>query len=154
MIDENGLSFSDKKREEVLEFPLPTTHKGMKQFLGLANYFRDHVENHSTLVRPLQDMVSGYQKNKPLKWNTELIKLFEKVKSMVSNCPTLFFLDDDLPIFLHTDASDYGVGAYAFQQKVGGPEKPIAFISKSLTLERLRWSVPEKEAYAIFYAFQ
>ncbi len=84
MIDENGLSFSTEKREEVLNFPLPTTHKGMKQFLGLINYFRDHVENHSILVKPLQDMVTNYQKNKPLQWNPELEKLFHKVKTIVS----------------------------------------------------------------------
>eukprot|EP01034_Spumella_vulgaris_P042132 gene42132-52234_t len=63
-------------------------------------------------------------------------------------------MDPDLPIYIHTDASDYGINIYAFQQAVGGPEKPIAFISKSLAQERLRWSVPEKEAYAIFYGLQ
>ena len=56
------------------------------------------------------------------------------------------------PIFLHTDASDYGIGAYLFQLK-NGIEYPIAFISKALKKEQLRWSTPEKEAYAIYYAF-
>ena len=31
---------------------------------------------------------------------------------------------------------------------------PIAFISKAFTKEQLRWSTPEKEAYAIFYAIK
>ena len=63
-------------------------------------------------------------------------------------------MDEDLPIFLHTDASDYGKGGYLFQLDKDGKEKPIAFMSKSLTRERLRWSVPEKEAYAIYYSFK
>jgi hypothetical protein len=154
MIDEHGLSFSEEKLREVLDFPLPTTHKVMKSFLGLANYFRDHVKDHSTLVKPLQDMVGNYKKNQQLKWTPELTARFDEVKKVVGGCPKLFFMDENLPIFLHTDASDYGMGAYCFQQEQGGPERPIAFISQSFTRERLRWSVPEKEAYIIYYAFQ
>jgi hypothetical protein len=155
VINENGLTFSTEKREEVLNFPLPTTHKGMKQFLGLANYFRDNVQNHSMLVKPLQDMVEGYSKNRPLKWTPELIDVFNEVRIKVGECPALSFMREDLPVFLHTDASDYGIGAYLFQKSpTEDVELPVAFISKSLTKERLRWSVPEKEAYAIFYAFQ
>jgi hypothetical protein len=154
IINENGLTFSPAKREQVLDFPLPKTQKQLKQFLGLANWFRDHVKNHSALVHPLQEMVSDYKKNKPLQWTPELEQLFEEVKQTVGNCPMLFFMDDKLPVFLHTDASDYDIGAYLFQKGEDGVEKPIAFISKSLARERLRWSVPEKEAYAIFYAFQ
>ncbi len=99
-------------------------------------------------------MVDGYSKHKSLKSTPELISSYEEVRQKVGNCPSLAFLDDNLPIFLHTDASDYGTGAYLFQPTPDGIEKPIAIISKSLTKERLRWSVPEKEAYAIFYAFQ
>ena len=54
--------------------------------------------------------------------------------------------------FLRTDASDYGVDAYHFQIRKG-KEIPIIFLSKALTEEQFRWSTPEKEAYAIVYAF-
>ena len=67
-INSEGMSFSEEKRGQVLEFPLPTTHRGMKQFLGLANYFRDHVENHSVITQPLQAMLANYSKNKVLQW--------------------------------------------------------------------------------------
>jgi hypothetical protein len=154
MIDETGLSFSENKLREVLDFPLPTTHKGMKSFLGLANYFRDHVKDHSIIVKPLQDMVENYKKNQPLKWTPELSQTFENVKKIIGNCPPLFFMEEGLPIYLHTDASDYGMGAYLFQKAMYGPEQPIEFISKSFTRERLRWSVPEKEAFIIYYALQ
>ena len=153
-INSQGMSFSEVKRGEVLDFPLPTTHKELKSFLGLANYFRDHVKNHSMITQPLQGMVTNYTKNKPLKWTDELIATFHKVRKTVGECPKLHFIDDKLPLFLHTDASDYGIGAYLFQKTAEGKELPLAFLSKSLTAERLRWSVPEKEAFAIVFAFQ
>jgi hypothetical protein len=67
------------------------------------------------------------------------------------NGPTMHFLSDTDPIYLHTDASDYGVGAYLFQL-VDGQETPIVFVSKSLSKAQLRWAVIQKEAYAIFYS--
>ena len=153
-INATGMSFSKEKRESVLDFPVPSTHKGMKQFLGLANYFRDHVENHSIITQPLQAMVTNYNKNKPLQWTEDLIARFHKVRQTVAECPQLHFIDETLPLFLHTDASDYGIGAYLFQVNKEGKELPLAFMSKSLTAERLNWSVPEKEAFAIVYALQ
>ena len=41
------------------------------------------------------------------------------------------FIDGVSPISLHTDASEYGIGAYLFQQ-VDSIEQPIMFISCSL----------------------
>ena len=54
VIDETGLSFTDKKLSGVKAFPIPDTQKQLKSFLGLANYFRDHVRNLSIIVQPLQ----------------------------------------------------------------------------------------------------
>ena len=58
---------------------------------------------------------------------------------------------EDAPVYLNTDASDYGIGAYLWQQ-IDGKEQPVAFISKSLTSTQKRWHTPQKEAYAIFYS--
>ena len=35
-----------------MNFPKPEIQKQLKSFLGLANYFRTHVHNHSEIVRP------------------------------------------------------------------------------------------------------
>ena len=49
-------------------------------------------------------------------------------------------------------ASKYGIGAYLCQL-INGKEVPIAFISKTLTQSQQdKWSVPQKEGYAIYYA--
>jgi transposase InsO family protein len=49
-----------------------------------------------------------------------------------------------------TDASDYGIGGYLYQT-VDGVKQLIALVSKSLTETQLKWSVIQKEAYAIYY---
>jgi len=51
-----GTSFTVEKRMNVLDFPLPTTQRGLLMFIGLANYFRDHVPNMTEMMKPLRDM--------------------------------------------------------------------------------------------------
>ena len=97
----------------------------------------------------MNSYVTMSDKRRRLVWSDESRKAFEDMKTAVHECPTLFFMDETLPVFLHTDASKYGIGAYLFQIDKEGNEKPIAFISKSLTDTQRRWHTPQKEAYAI-----
>jgi hypothetical protein len=62
-------------------------------------------------------------------------------------------MDGKLPIFLHTDASDYAIGAYLFQVK-GEKEIPIRFMSKTLVGAQIRWSTIEKECFAMCHSLK
>ena len=42
----------------VLDFPLPTVGKQLKSFFGTVNYLRDFVRNHSTIVKPLHNLIA------------------------------------------------------------------------------------------------
>jgi hypothetical protein len=154
-IDSEGLSFSEEKREDVWKTPLPTTRRLLKQFLGLCVQFKDHVRNYSTLVAPLHALLPNYTKkdaNKPVSWTEETRQTFIDTQKAINECPKLFFQDPSAPVFLHTDASNYGIGGYLFQV-IDGVEIPIMFLSKGLNKTERKWSVYEKEGYAIFYSF-
>jgi len=78
------------------------------------------------------------------------------MKNAIVDCAKLYFVDDDIeknPVFLETDASDYGIGAYLYQVK-DGQEYPIQFLSKALNATQYKWATREKEAYAIFFAIK
>ena len=152
-IDENGISFSKEKIQDVWNAPRPVTKKQLKSFLGLCVQFKDHIPNYSTLVQPLHDLLPKYSKkdgNHPVKWTDATSTVFEEVKTKVNDCPKLFFVDTSAPVFLHTDASNYGIGGYLFQV-IDGKQRPIIFLSKALTKTERKWSVYEKEGFAIFY---
>ena len=57
VIDPTGLTFSKEKRDKVRSFPLPQTMKHLRSYLGLCNYFRDHIPHHSEIMLPLQEMI-------------------------------------------------------------------------------------------------
>ena len=50
LISSEGNSFTPEKRLQVLEFPPPATQKALLQFIGLVNYFRDHVPQMTEMV--------------------------------------------------------------------------------------------------------
>ena len=123
---------------------------------------RDFVENHSNIVHPLHAMVEQTKgKQHKITWTPEAEKTFITIKELVGKSPQLYFADDNAPIVLMTDASDYGIGTSGVStgvsirchlyQCVGDRKQTVAFVSKSLTETQLRWSVIQKEAYAIFY---
>ena len=72
------------------------------------------------------------------------------MKKAINDCPTLFFINEESPVYLHTDACDYGLGGYLFQV-IEEKEGPVAFVSKMLSDQEIRWNITEKEAYTIVY---
>ncbi len=60
-------------------------------------------------------------------------------------------MDDTSPIYLHADASQYGMGAYLFQVREG-LEIPIRLLSKSFDTRMSKLSTIQQEGYAIYYA--
>ena len=70
VVSATGTSFTPEKRLKVLNFPLPTTQKALLQFIGLANYFRDHVPNMTEMVQPLRALIPlrAYKGSGKLTW--------------------------------------------------------------------------------------
>jgi hypothetical protein len=121
-IDGEGISFTKDRTDEVAAMPEPQTAGDMKMFLGMVNYFHQHIRNLSTMTEPLNEMLGKYEKKaarRRLDWTAARRLAFQQVKEAVGNCPTLFFADHTSPIYLQTDASEFGIGAYLFQI-VGG----------------------------------
>jgi len=128
----------------------------IKSFVGLAGYFRRHIKNYGELIRPLEKLTEGYQKkykSKKINWSEDQIQAFKNVQDAIVKCQILYYRDTSAPLRLYTDASDYGIGGYLCQV-VNGDEQPIAFLSKTLSKAEKRWSVYEKEAFAIFYSLR
>ena len=161
VINKDGVTFSAERISEVLDFKQPQTQGALKSFLGMAGYMRDHVPHYVDVVHPLQELVSHYTKptkHTAIVWTPETNEAFDKFKTAISNVYLLYHRDPTgkAPIRLYTDASSYGIGAYICQVVTLADgtlqEQPLGFISKSLSETEKRWSVYEKEAYAIFYA--
>ena len=153
-----GKSFTRAKLQKAVDFPTPGTQGELRSFLGVANYFRDHIREFSMITAPLQAMIdrTDYRKSRKIQWNAQEPgeRALRKLKQAINECPTLFFIENSLPVHLFTDASDVGFGAYLCQRGGNGTEVPIAFMSRIFTETQRRWSVPEREAYGLYAAIK
>lgn len=143
------------KVEAVNEWPLPRTQTQMRSFLGFANTFRNFVDGFSRVAGPLFDLLKKLpRRTSPLRWSDGARAAFDELKGAIANCATLAVADETRPFVVHTDASDYAVGAVLSQRNEQGELRPIGFVSEKLTDVQYRWSVYDKELYSIVVALK
>ena len=88
VVSSTSTSFTPEKRLKVLNFPRPQSQKGLLQFIGLANYFRDNVPHMTEMCKPLREMIPQrkYKSGGSLLWTPECIEAFENCQQAISNC--------------------------------------------------------------------
>ena len=109
------MTLSRDKISEVADFPTPTSVKTVRTFLGLCNYFHDHVRNHSMIDREIRDVVTEYDRTRKFNWTAEADWAFMCLKDRchsIKDSAELYFVDLSGFLVLETDASDYGFVAY------------------------------------------
>lgn len=67
------------------------------------------------------------------KWNDLHDESFNKFKDIIMNSDHLGFYGKDLPTFINTDASNYGIGGYIYQIDPKGEKRFISFDSRTLS---------------------
>ncbi|UYV77347.1 hypothetical protein LAZ67_15000588, partial [Cordylochernes scorpioides] len=95
--------------------------------------------------------VLGHKKDSVFSWNIEERHAFEALKSALISEPVLGHFDHSSPTEIHTDASNYGIGAVLVQiQK--GKERAIAYASRTLNKAERNYSTTERECLAVIWA--
>ncbi|XP_068238379.1 uncharacterized protein [Palaemon carinicauda] len=141
----------EKNIEAVLAFPTPKTRKNVRQFVGLAGYYRRFVPSFSEIVTPLTNLLR--EKSKFL-WDDTCQRAFDKLKGILSTYPILKSPDFQKGFKLMVDASDLGVGAVLLQDDSEGIEHPVSYFSRKLNEHQKKYSTIEKEALALVLALQ
>ena len=132
----------------------PETKKQLRQIIGLFSFFREYIPNFSYLANTLTDL-TGKRVSNRIPWGQEQQNAFDKLKSLLCDATTRpsSIIDSSKPFNVSVDASEYSVGGILTQTRDGN-EQPVAFISAKLTPTQRRWSVIEKEAYAVIWALK
>ena len=53
IVSANAVITDPAKVEKVKNWPLPTSKREVQQFLGLANYYRQFIQDFATIAKPL-----------------------------------------------------------------------------------------------------
>ena len=147
IVSARGTEPDSSKVEAVRDFATPTSLTDVRAFLGLASYYRRFIKNFADIAAPLHDLTKGGQE---FSWTSAADQAFNDLKNHLCSAPILSLPDFSLPFTIHTDASDFGLGAVLSQRR-GENEKVIAYASRTLTPAERNYSTTEKECLAIVW---
>ena len=94
IISEKGVKPDPRKIEAVSEFPRPKTAKNIKQFLGLAGYYRKFIPNFAKIANPLFPLL---KKGQPFIWKKPQEESFITFKRILCSEPLLQYPDFSKP---------------------------------------------------------
>ncbi|GJS55703.1 putative reverse transcriptase domain-containing protein [Tanacetum coccineum] len=141
LIDSQGLHVDPAKIEAVKNWTSPTTPTEVRQFLGLAGYYRRFIEGFSKITKPLIKLT---QKNKNYIWGEEQEPAFQLLKQKLCEAPILALPEGNDDFVVYCDASLQGLGAVLMQR-----EKVIAYASRQLKPHEENYTTHDLELGAV-----
>jgi hypothetical protein len=151
-----GMQMTDEKMISFGEFKKPVDTTGIRRFLGSINYFRRFFKDLAKTALPLYKLGQGKKKAK-VYWDKATYNAFEQLKAQAAEDIELRWPTSEGELLLFTDASEGCIGGWLGQrqgEKDADDEDvitPIHFFSKALSPSQRKWSVSDKEAFAILY---
>ena len=150
-IDAQGLHPVAEKVEALREAPIPRNVTELRSYLGLLSYYSRFLPNLSAKLAPLYLLL---KQDRPWKWSVAQDTAFTKSKELLTSSRLLVHFDSKLDIVLACDASAYGIGAVLSHRMPDGQEKPIGFVSRTLTEAEKNYSQMEKEGLSCVYGIR
>jgi len=98
-----GVQMSQKKVEDILNWPAPRSMKEVQKFIGFANFYRRFIQGFCKLTLPIQTLIyTGVMWN----WTQQCQEAFEELKYRFTTTPILCHYHLEQCKQIETDASD------------------------------------------------
>ena len=151
IISIEGVRPDPVKIERVQCYPTPTDATQVRQFLGLASYYRRFMPDFAKVSGPLRALT---KKNAIFLWTTECERAFSELKHLLTTSPVLAYprFGPSQSFILETDASGVSLGAILSQVQEDGVIHPIAYASRSLDKHERNYGISELETLGLVWA--
>ncbi|UYV64996.1 hypothetical protein LAZ67_3002688 [Cordylochernes scorpioides] len=146
--NQHGIKPAEHNIKAIRDFPRPKKIKEIQSFLGMCSYYRKFIKGFSKIADPLTSLI---KKNVPFTWTENQEKAFQTLKVALINPPILGHFDPNAITYIHTDASNIGLGA-TLVQKFGDKGKVISYLSRTLCKPEQNYSTTEKECLAVVWS--
>jgi hypothetical protein len=146
VVSKKGIHVDPSKIEEIKNWKAPTTPTEIRQFLGLAGYYRRFIANFSKLAKPLTTLT---QKGEPFNWEDKQETSFQKLKHMLCSAPILSLPEGTEDFVVYCDASNQGLGCVLMQRG-----KVIAYASRQLKTHEVNYTTHDLELGAVVFALK
>nr|GFA64329.1 putative reverse transcriptase domain-containing protein [Tanacetum cinerariifolium] len=146
MINSQGVHVDPTKVEAIKIWTSPKSLTELRQFLGLAGYYRRFIEGFTLIAKPLTKLT---QKNKTYEWGEEEEEAFQLLKDKLCSAPILALPEGSEDFVVYCDASLKGYGDMLMQR-----EKVIAYVSRQLRTHEENYMTHDLELGAVVFALR
>ena len=164
VIENHSIKTDPEKIEAIKLWPLPTTVRELRSFLGLANFYRKFVSHYAEKAKPLTDILKStefkdkfghkFSKTAPISLGDKEKESFQSLKDALTEAPCLIIYDHEKPTEVWADASyEHATVGAVLMQDHGQGFQPVAFLSKVLNQAESHYPTFEQELLALKIAF-
>jgi hypothetical protein len=146
VVNEKGIHVDPAKIEAIKKWEAPKTPTEIRQFLGLAGYYRRFIANFSKIAQPLTALT---QKDKKFMWGEKQEEAFQTLKHKLCNAPILALPEGTDNFVVYCDASHQGLGCVLMQK-----DKVIAYASRQLKVHEKNYTTHDLELGAVVFALK
>nr|GEU61838.1 putative reverse transcriptase domain-containing protein [Tanacetum cinerariifolium] len=146
VIDSRGIHVDPAKIESIKDWASPKTPTEIRQFLGLAGYYRRFIEGFSKIAKSMTKLT---QKGIKFDWGEKEENTFQLIKHKLCSVPILALSEGNEDFVVYCDASHKGLGAVLMQR-----EKVIAYASRQLKVHEQNNTTHDLELGSVVFALK
>ncbi|GJY57312.1 putative reverse transcriptase domain-containing protein [Tanacetum coccineum] len=146
VIDSKGIYVDPTKIKSIKDWASPKSPMEIRQFLGLAGYYRRFIKGFSKIAKPMTKLT---QKKVKFVWGDKQEAAFQLLKQKLCSAPILALPEGSKDFIAYCDASKKGLGVVLMQR-----EKVIAYASRQLKIHKKNYMTHDLELGAVVFAFK
>ncbi|GJS59171.1 putative reverse transcriptase domain-containing protein [Tanacetum coccineum] len=146
VIDSEGIHVDPAKIESIKDWESPKTPTEIRQFLGLAGYYRRFIEGFSKIAKPMTKLT---QKSVKFNWGEKEETAFQTLNQKLCSAPILALPEGSENFVVYCDASHKGLGAMLMQK-----EKVIAYASRQLKIHEKNYTTHNLKLGVVVFALK
>ncbi|KAD4584208.1 hypothetical protein E3N88_21809 [Mikania micrantha] len=146
IFNEKGIHVDPTKIETIKNWEAPKTPTEVRQFLGLAGYYRRFIEGFSKIAQSLTALT---HKGTKYNWTDKQEAAFHLLKQKLGSAPILSLPEGTEDFVVYCDASAQGLGCVLMQR-----DKVIAYASRQLRPHEKNYTTHDLELGAVVFALK
>lgn len=149
-ISSAGIAPNMEKVEAITKSPEPRNVTQLKAFIGMVMFYSKFLPKLNMKLAPLYTLL---KKEAKWEWTGKCQEVFDECKNELCSMKLLTHYDPKKEIIVTCDASDDGI-AGVLSHRINGEEKPVFFVSRTLSVAEKKYPILHREALAIVFAME
>ena len=146
LVSASGVSVDPEKVEAVMSWERPKSVFEIRNFLGLAGYYRRFIEDFSRIARPMTRLT---RKEVKFDWDDRCEEAFQELKRRLTSAPILIVSDKGQGYIVYCDASRAGLRCVLMQSR-----RVVAYGSRRLKNHEQNYPTRDMELVVVVFALK